>query len=158
MNTPLACLALIAASALTAPALADGGVTVKLPPTEAVAKAASPDFLTQLVMANVVGMNCPGFTLSDGEWALITGTADRVAKALKISTGAWNGASSASAWAWAVDTVRCLASWPIGRNAPRPWENPVAGGPLEWWNTKVRLVCARSWACWPWRTPIHSGP
>ena len=32
MNTPLACLALIAASALTAPALADGGVTVKLPP------------------------------------------------------------------------------------------------------------------------------
>ncbi|MGB4826776.1 MAG: hypothetical protein WBP18_05785 [Paracoccaceae bacterium] len=112
MNTPLACLALIAASALTAPALADGGVTVKLPPTEAVAKAASPDFLTQLVMANVVGMNCPGFTLSDGEWALITGTADRVAKALKISTGAYDDQFYGPAFAALDQPGTCAAEGP----------------------------------------------
>ena len=46
-----------------------------------------PHFLTRLVMANVTGMNCPGYALSDGEWTLITGTADKVAAALKLDTG-----------------------------------------------------------------------
>ncbi len=74
---------------LATQALADGGVTVRLPPAASIAEAASPDFLMQLVTANVVGMNCPGFTLTDGEWALITGTADRVAAALQIDSSAY---------------------------------------------------------------------
>jgi hypothetical protein len=69
---------------LATPALADGGVTVQLPDAGRIASAASPDFLMQLVMANVVGMNCQGYILSDGEWALITGTADIVAEALQV--------------------------------------------------------------------------
>ena len=81
-------LALLALTAL--PALADGGVTVQLPDPGQIASAASPDFLTQLVMANVVGMNCPGYMLSDGEWALITGTADKVAATLGIDTGTYD--------------------------------------------------------------------
>jgi hypothetical protein len=80
----------LAALLLSAPALADGGVTVTLPDPGQIAAAASPDFLMQLVMANVAGMNCPGFALSDGEWALITGTADRVAATLQIGTGAYD--------------------------------------------------------------------
>jgi len=72
------------------PALADGGVTVKLPDPGQIAAAASPDFLMALVMANVAGMNCPGHALSDGEWALVTGTADRVAGALKIGASAYD--------------------------------------------------------------------
>lgn len=82
---PALCLA-----ALTLPARADGGVTVKLPDPGQIAAAASPDFLMALVMANVAGMNCPGYALSDGEWALVTGTADRVAGALQIGTAAYD--------------------------------------------------------------------
>jgi hypothetical protein len=81
----LFCLALA-----SLPALADGGVSVRLPPVAAATKAASPAFLSQLVMANVAGMNCPGFILTDGEWALITGTADMVAQALKIDSAAYD--------------------------------------------------------------------
>lgn len=77
-------------AALPLPALADGGVTVKLPDPGQIAAAASPDFLMALVMANVAGMNCPGHALSDGEWALVTGTADRVAGALEIGASAYD--------------------------------------------------------------------
>lgn len=77
-------------AALPPPALADGGVTVKLPDPGQIAAAASPDFLMALVMANVAGMNCPGHALSNGEWALVTGTADRVAGALKIGASAYD--------------------------------------------------------------------
>ncbi len=83
-------LSLTLATALCTPALADGGVTVQLPDPGRIASAASEDFLMQLVMANVVGMNCQGYILTDGEWALITGTADRVAAALQIDTGAYD--------------------------------------------------------------------
>lgn len=83
------CLAALPPS-LPSPALADGGVTVKLPDPGRIAAAASPDFLMALVMANVAGMNCPGHALSDGEWALVTGTADRVAGALKIGASAYD--------------------------------------------------------------------
>lgn len=36
------------------------------------------------MVANVVGMNCTGYRLTDGEWALLTGSADMVAEALTI--------------------------------------------------------------------------
>jgi hypothetical protein len=75
---------------LGSPALADGGVSVQLPDPGQIASAAKPEFLMALVMANVVGMNCDGFSLTDGEWALITGTADRVAEALQIDTGTYD--------------------------------------------------------------------
>lgn len=78
----LACLPL--------PALADRGVTVQLPEAGQIASAASPDFLMALVMANIAGMNCPGHALSDGEWALVTGTANRVAQVLKIGNGTYD--------------------------------------------------------------------
>ncbi|MBK6468093.1 MAG: hypothetical protein IPL38_06190 [Rhodobacter sp.] len=103
----LACLALIAT-----PALADGAVTVKLPSAEAVAKAASADFLTRLVMANVAGMNCPGYALSDGEWALITGTADKVAAALKLDTGTYDDQFYAPAFAAIDQPGTCDAEGP----------------------------------------------
>lgn len=81
---------LLAAVLMATPAYADGGAKVQLPDPGQIASAASPDFLMALVMANVVGMNCEGFLLTDGEWALITGTADRVAAALQIDTGAYD--------------------------------------------------------------------
>jgi hypothetical protein len=75
---------------LAAPAFADGGITVQLPDDAKIAEAATPEFLMELVQANVVGMNCEGFRLTDGEWTLITQSADKVAAALKIDTGAYD--------------------------------------------------------------------
>ncbi|NJM83301.1 MAG: hypothetical protein HC844_13150 [Tabrizicola sp.] len=75
---------------LAAPAFADGGISVKLPDPAQLAAAVSTDFLMELVQANVVGMNCAGYSLSQGEWTLITQTADQVADALRIGTGAYD--------------------------------------------------------------------
>lgn len=88
MHKPLT--AALLSLTLAAPALADGGVTVALPDPGSVARVADETFLHQLVLANVVGMNCDGFRLTDGEWALITGTADLVAAALKLDTAAYD--------------------------------------------------------------------
>jgi hypothetical protein len=62
---------------LAAPAFADGGITVKLPPDDAIQGVASRDLLAELVQANVTGMNCPDFMLTDGERTLITGSGYR---------------------------------------------------------------------------------
>jgi hypothetical protein len=83
-------LAALAAPALTIPALADDGVTVALPDQGQIARAASESFLHALVLANVVGMNCDGHRIDDGEWALIVGTADLVAAALKLDSDAYD--------------------------------------------------------------------
>ncbi|MGL4236543.1 hypothetical protein [Tabrizicola sp.] len=69
---------------LATPSLADGGITVQLPDDAKIAEAATPEFLTELVNANVIGMNCPGFEIDQGEWTLITGTADKVAEAIGV--------------------------------------------------------------------------
>ncbi len=75
---------------LAAPAFADGGIAVLLPDDAKIAAAATPEFLMELVKANVVGMNCEGFQLTDGEWTLITQSADKVAEALKIGVNAYD--------------------------------------------------------------------
>ncbi|MFZ1470421.1 MAG: hypothetical protein WAT09_15815 [Paracoccaceae bacterium] len=98
---------------LASPALADGGVSVRLPDDGALAAAASPAFLAQLVTANVVGMNCPGVSLSDGEWALLTGSADKVAAALGLSTGAYDDQFYGPAFAALDDPATCSAKAPL---------------------------------------------
>lgn len=69
---------------LAGPALAEALDLVTLPDDAAIAKAATPEFLMELVAANVVGMNCSDFRIDDGQWALLTGTADKVAEAIGV--------------------------------------------------------------------------
>lgn len=69
---------------IASPALADGGITVKLPDDARIAAAASPEVLMELVVANVIGSNCAGFETTQGEWTLLTGTADKVAEAIGV--------------------------------------------------------------------------
>ncbi|MEZ5798970.1 MAG: hypothetical protein R3D63_16730 [Paracoccaceae bacterium] len=97
---------------LATPVLGDGGMTVRLPDDAAIAQAASPEFLTALVMANVAGMNCPGYALSDGEWTLITGTADKVAAALGIGSAAYDDQFYGPAFAAMDDPATCGAEGP----------------------------------------------
>ncbi|EYD75699.1 hypothetical protein Rumeso_02786 [Rubellimicrobium mesophilum DSM 19309] len=69
----------LALGALPLAALADGGVAVPLADVSGLSPAQAEELLTALVTANVVSSNCPGFGITDGEWTLITGTADRLA-------------------------------------------------------------------------------
>ena len=69
---------------LATPALAENPGFVTLPDDATIAKAATPELLMELVVANVVGQNCRGFESSQGEWALLTGTADKVAAAIGV--------------------------------------------------------------------------
>lgn len=69
---------------IATPALAEDPGLVRLPDEAAIAGAATPNLLMELVVANVVGINCDGYRLTDGEWALLTGSADMVAEALRI--------------------------------------------------------------------------
>lgn len=73
---------------IATPALAQDPGLVTLPDDATIATAATPELLTELVVANVVGMNCAEYRIDDGEWALLTGTADKVAEALKVKDSA----------------------------------------------------------------------
>ena len=76
---------------IATPVLAQDPGFVTLPWEERIAEVASPELLRALVSANVVGMNCPDYPLSQGEWALLTGTADLVATKLGVvNTGAYD--------------------------------------------------------------------
>lgn len=97
---------------LATPAFADGGITVQLPDDASIAKAAAPEFLMELVQANVVGMNCEGFRLTDGEWTLITQTADKVAEVLKIDTGAYDDQFYGPAFASLDKSDTCVKDGP----------------------------------------------
>jgi hypothetical protein len=77
---------LVLALCLTATAsLADGGVTVPLPAIPAMSQGEQEHLLRQLVVANVVQLNCPGSEQSMAEWALLTGSADLVVGSLGLS-------------------------------------------------------------------------
>lgn len=76
---------------IATPVLAEDPGFVTLPREERLAEVASPDLLAALVTANVVGMNCPDYPLTQGEWALLTGSADMVAAFLEVKdTGAYD--------------------------------------------------------------------
>lgn len=97
---------------LAGPALADGGVTVRLPEAAQLSAAASPDLLHQLVLANVIGSNCPAFAISDGEWALLTGSADMVAEVLELDTARYDAEFYGPAFATLDQPGACEAHGP----------------------------------------------
>ena len=73
--------------ALAHPALADGKIYVQLPDLSSWKGEEAEIFLTEIVLANVVSSNCPGFEITDEEWSLLTDSADLLARGqLGLST------------------------------------------------------------------------
>lgn len=98
---------------LATPALAQDPGFVTLPRDERIAEVASPDFLMALVTANVVGMNCPDYPLTQGDWALLTGTADKVAAFLEVKdTGAYDADYYGPAFALLDNPETCANEGP----------------------------------------------
>lgn len=110
MTRPVALFPILACATAFA-AFADGAV--RLPPDATLAQAASPAFLAELVQANVVGMNCGGYRLADGEWALVTGSADKVAASLKLSAADYEDRYYTPAFAALDDPATCDAKGPL---------------------------------------------
>jgi hypothetical protein len=82
---------LLAATALCLtlanPALADGKIYVQLPDLSDWKGEEAEIFLKDVVLANVVSSNCPGFEITDEEWSLLTDSADLLARGqLGLST------------------------------------------------------------------------
>jgi hypothetical protein len=75
---------------LSSSVLADGGVKVALPDVADLVKADAITLLDDLVRANVASSNCTAFAVTDGEWSLITGTADLLAASLGIDTDGYD--------------------------------------------------------------------
>ena len=71
---------------LVTPALADGKIYVQLPDLSGITGAEAEAFLSEVVLANVVSSNCPGFEITEEEWSLLTDSADILARAqLRLS-------------------------------------------------------------------------
>ena len=65
--------------ALATPVLADGKIYVQLPDLSAWKGAEAETLLKELVLANVVSSNCPGFEVTGEDWSLLTDSADLIA-------------------------------------------------------------------------------
>ena len=68
------------ALALPLPASADGGATVRLAEVSGLSPSQAEALLAALLETNVVASDCPGWGITDREWALVAGTADRLAR------------------------------------------------------------------------------
>jgi hypothetical protein len=73
---------LILLTFLATPAFAEEGIKVRLPDNAAIEKAATKEFMTELVQAIVIGNSCDGIKLTEGELALLTQTSYKVGEAL----------------------------------------------------------------------------
>ena len=92
---------------------ADGAVAVAMPNFPDFNQAQNQDMLTALVTAVVVGMNCPGFEITEGEWALLNGSADIIANnELGLSTDAYDAAYFSPAFALLDKPGTCDAEGP----------------------------------------------
>ncbi|SDE40560.1 hypothetical protein SAMN05421538_106149 [Paracoccus isoporae] len=80
-------LAAILAAGLNMPltlpaAMAEGKVMVELPNLSGMSDEDAEKLITALAQVNVITSNCPDYDISDGEWTLLVGTGDMLAKAL----------------------------------------------------------------------------
>lgn len=73
-----------------APALADGKIYVQLPDLASYPAERSEGFLREIVVANVVSSNCPGYEVTDAEWSLLTDSAHILVKQLGIAASVYN--------------------------------------------------------------------
>ena len=105
--------AALAAVLLATPALADGKIYVQLPDLSAYQGQRAEDFLRQVVLANVVSSNCPGFEVTDEEWSLLTDSADILArKNLRLSVTDYDDIYYAPAFAALDRADTCAAEGP----------------------------------------------
>lgn len=88
-------------------ALADGGMTVTLPDVSGLSDGDAKALITQLAQVNVITSNCPAWPITDGEWTLITGTADKLAAKLGLDASRYDKEYYAPAFKLLDDPGAC---------------------------------------------------
>lgn len=92
---------------------ADGAIAVAMPDFPDFSQPQNEEMLTALVTAIVVGMNCPGFKITDGEWSLLNGAADIIANnELGLSVDAYYAGYFSPAFALLDKPGTCDAEGP----------------------------------------------
>jgi hypothetical protein len=117
---------LVLIALIASPAFAQDADLVKLPDEKLLTDMASPELLKELVTANVIGMNCADFLISQGEWALLVGTADKVAAILSVDTASYDDTYYHPAFALLDNPDSCAAEGP--KIAPLIERLKAAGG------------------------------
>jgi hypothetical protein len=97
---------------LASPAFAQEADLVTLPDEKLLTEMAGPELLKELVTANVIGMNCADFLISQGEWALLVGTADKVAEILSVDTASYDETYYGPAFSLLDNPESCAAEGP----------------------------------------------
>ena len=78
-----ACLAaVLSVPFFGAMAAADGKVMVPLPDLQGISDEDAEKLIAALAQVNVIASNCPDYNITDGEWTLLVGTGDMLAKDL----------------------------------------------------------------------------
>ena len=78
-----ACLAAVLSVPFSgAMAAADGKVMVPLPDLQGISDEDAEKLIAALAQVNVIASNCPDYNITDGEWTLLVGTGDMLAKDL----------------------------------------------------------------------------
>ena len=92
---------------------ADGAIAVAMPNFPDFSQAQNEEMLTALITAIVVGMNCPGFEITDGEWSLLNGAADIIANnELGLSVDAYDADYFSPAFALLDKPGTCAVEGP----------------------------------------------
>ena len=98
---------------LAEPALADGKIYVQLPDLSGIKGEAARSMLADVVLANVVSSNCPGFAVSEEEWSLLTDSADILAREqLRLSVDEYDGQFYGPAFAALDQPQTCAEAGP----------------------------------------------
>ncbi len=97
-------------------ALADGGITVKLPDVSTLPEPEAKALIAELANVNVITANCPGYEISNGEWTLITGTGDRLAARLQLDPTAYDREFYGPAFKLLDDPTACDRIGPTAKD------------------------------------------
>jgi hypothetical protein len=98
---------------LAGPAMADGKIYVQLPDLSDYQGREAEDFLHQVVLANIVSSNCPGFEATEEEWSLLTDSADILFhENLKLTTDEYVDTYETPAFAALDEADTCAVEGP----------------------------------------------
>ncbi|GLK62811.1 hypothetical protein F8A10_16655 [Paracoccus kondratievae] len=92
---------------LSGAALADGGITVKLPDVSNLSENEAKSLIAELANVNVITSNCADYSITDGEWTLITGTGDLLAAQLGLDASAYDKTYYGPAFKLLDDPAAC---------------------------------------------------
>lgn len=88
-------------------AQAASGLTVPLPDVSQLDRQQAEALIAQLARVNVITSNCPDWTITDGEWTLITGTGDKLAAQLGLDPATYDEKYFGPAFALLDDSAAC---------------------------------------------------